>query len=241
AIDQAREIFERIINYILFRVAMTLDIMVVVVLATVVFGFAPLTAVMIILIALLDDVPIMTIAYDHTQVPKEPVRWHMRRLLLIAGFMGLMAVVQTFGLLLIGMKWISLPDWQAWIALTQDQVQTAVFLQIVAGGHLLLFVVRSRGSMFRPPYPAVPLLAAVLGTQVLAVLICGFGWFVAPLPWAVIGLVWLYMLAWMVVLDTTKLALYRHLRADAGRPAWYTRFLKEKHPAQQTSSSTSIL
>ena len=70
--------------------------------------------------SLLDDVPIMTIAYDNTLLPKGPVRWNMRRLLLVSGFMGLMAVAQTFGLLLIGMKWINTPDWQSWIQLTQE-------------------------------------------------------------------------------------------------------------------------
>jgi H+-transporting ATPase len=84
AIEESRRIFERIINYILFRVTMTLDIMFVVVLATVFFGFSPLTPVMIIMLALLDDIPIMTIAYDNTELPKEPVRWQMRRLLLIS-------------------------------------------------------------------------------------------------------------------------------------------------------------
>jgi H+-transporting ATPase len=224
AIDEARRIFERIINYILFRVAMTLDIMFVVVLATVFFGFSPLTPVMIILIALLDDIPIMTIAYDNTRLPKGPVRWNMRRLLLVSGFMGLMAVVQTFGLLLIGMEWLSNPQWQSWITLTQEQIQTIIFLQIVAGGHLLLFVMRSRESMFSPPWPAMPLFIAVVGTQVLAVLICGVGWFVAALPWTIIGLVWLYMLVWMIALDLVKLALYSRLLRASSPPHWYERF-----------------
>ena len=230
AIDEARRIFERILNYIMFRVAMTLDIMFVVVLATLFFGFSPLTPVMIILIALLDDIPIMTIAYDNTPLPKEPVRWHMRQLLFISSFMGVMAVAQTFGLLLIGMEWLSNPDWQAWIKLTQDQVQTAVFLQIVAGGHLLLFVMRSRGSFLSPPWPARPMFLAIVGTQIGAVLLCGFGWFVTALPWTVIALVWIYLLVWMFVLDWVKLALYSRMRKDAGRPHWYTRFLKQRHP-----------
>jgi H+-transporting ATPase len=226
AIDEARKIFERIINYILFRVAMTLDIMFVVVLATVFFGFSPLTPVMIILLALLDDIPIMTIAYDNTLLSKQPVRWHMRRLLLISSFMGLMAVAQSFGLLLIGMEWLSNPEWQAWIKLTQEQIQTAVFLQIVAGGHLLLFVMRSRASTFSRPWPAMPLVAAIVGTQIFAVLMCGFGWFVTALPWTIIGLIWLYMLVWMAILDGVKLALYSRLHMGDGSPKWYTRFVK---------------
>ena len=227
AIEEARKIFERIVNYILFRVAMTLDIMFVVVLATIFFGFSPLTPVMIILLALLDDIPIMTIAYDNTLLPKEPVRWHMRRLLFISSFMGLLAVAQSFGLLLIGMEWLSNPEWQSWIKLNQDQIQTAVFLQIVAGGHLLLFVMRSRATIFTPPWPALPMFAAIVGTQIFAVLMCGFGWFVTALPWTIIGLVWIYMLIWMIVLDLVKLALYRTIASDDYRhPQWYATFLR---------------
>jgi H+-transporting ATPase len=240
AIEEARRIFERIINYILFRVAMTLDIMFVVVLATVFFGFSPLTPVMIILLALLDDIPIMTIAYDNTLLSKEPVRWHMRRMLFVASFMGMAAVAQSFGLLLIGMEWLSNPQWQSWIKLTQDQIQTAVFLQIVAGGHLLLFVMRSRKTVFSRPWPAMPLVTAIVGTQIFAVLMCGFGWFVTALPWPLIGLVWLYMLIWMIVLDVVKLALYRRLRQSAGRPKWYARFLRERHPAQVVDQAGNV-
>ena len=240
AIDEARQIFERIINYILFRVAMTLDIMFVVVLATVFFGFSPLTPVMIILLALLDDIPIMTIAYDNTLLSKQPVRWHMRRLLFVSSFMGLMAVVQSFGLLLIGMEWLSNSQWQSWIKLSQDQIQTAVFLQIVAGGHLLLFVMRSRGSMFRPPWPAMPLFLAIVGTQIFAVLMCGFGWFVTALPWTIIGLLWLYMLIWMVVLDLVKLVLYRRLAHGEHRhPAWYARFLRGRSAGHSLAAEGS--
>lgn len=62
AIDEARRIFGRITSYTIYRVALTLDIMVVVVLASIALGFQPLTAVMIVVISPLDDVPIMTIA-----------------------------------------------------------------------------------------------------------------------------------------------------------------------------------
>ncbi|MCK7597887.1 plasma-membrane proton-efflux P-type ATPase [Microbulbifer sp. CAU 1566] len=215
AIDEARKIFERIIHYVLFRVAMTLDIMAVVVIATVLFGFSPLTPVMIVLIALLDDVPIMTIAYDNTRVPSRPVHWQMHRLLYGAGIMGLFAIAQTVGLLLIGMEWLDNAQWQAWIKLGKEQLQTVIFLQIVAGGHLLLFVVRARHAFFAKPWPAVPLVAAVVGTQVLAVLMCAFGWLVPAIPWTIIGLVWLYMLGWMFVLDLVKKMLYRHLQKAA--------------------------
>jgi H+-transporting ATPase len=93
--------------------------------------------------------------------------------------------------------------------------------------------------MFTPPYPAAPMFWAIVGTQVVAVLICGFGWFVTALPWTVIGLIWLYMLAWMFVLDWVKLALYSHIRPGAEHPHWYKRFLKGRHPAQAVAQGGS--
>ena len=88
-------------------------------------------------------------------------------------------------------------------------LQTMLFLQLAAGGHLLLFVVRTRGTLFRPPYPSAPLFWAVVGTQIVAVLMCAFGVLVPQLPWLMIGLVWAYVLVWMVVLDVVKLAYFR--------------------------------
>jgi H+-transporting ATPase len=58
-----------------YRIAMTICIMFVVVLSYLVFGVRPLTAIMIVVLALLDDIPIMTIAYDNVKIAKKPVRW----------------------------------------------------------------------------------------------------------------------------------------------------------------------
>lgn len=239
AIEESRRIFERIINYVLYRVAMTLDIMFVVVLATVFFGFSPLTPVMIVLLALLDDVPIMTIAYDNTLLPKQPVRWHMRRLLLLSSFMGLLSFVQSFGVLLVGMAWLHNPVWQSWIKLTEDQIQTAVFLQLVAGGHLLLLVMRARGPFYLPPWPSRPLFLAVVGTQLLAVTMCAFGWFVSPLPWTIIGMVWLYMLVWMLLLDIVKQVINHRISENQQRhPRWYKDFLRGRPSVHSLSART---
>ena len=86
-----------------------------------------------------------------------------------------------------------------------------MFLQLVAGGHLLLFVTRSEGWFFRPPFPALPLFAAILATQALAVLMCGFGWLVPAIPWKTIAWVWAYNLVWMFVLGGVRVATERLL------------------------------
>jgi H+-transporting ATPase len=213
AIGVARQIFERIESYIHYRVAMTLDIMVLVVASIVLFQFQPITAIMIVALALLDDIPIMTIAYDNVPAPPKPVRWNMPGILLFASIMGLLSVVETFGLLLIGLRWMADPQLQDMIKLDAAQLQTDMFLQLAVGGHLLLFVVRTKRSLFEPPCPSARLFWAIVATQIVAVAICVLGVGVRAIPPAAIVAVWIYCLVWMVVLDLLKLAFLRIIAA----------------------------
>jgi H+-transporting ATPase len=209
AIVGARKIFQRIQSYVYYRVAMTLDIMLLVVASIVFFEFQPLTAVMIVVLALLDDIPIMTIAYDNAAPAPKPVRWDMHRVLVFSCVMGLLSLAQSLGLVLIGLEWLSDAAYHAYIVLDRQSLQTMVFLQLAVGGHLLLFVVRTRHSVFVPPYPSPALFLAIVATQIVAALICGFGILVPKLPWAAVLAVWLYSLAWVIVIDMAKLLYYR--------------------------------
>lgn len=201
---EARKIFERMMSYMLYRVAMTITIMFFVVTSILTLDFFPLTAVMVIALALLDDLPIMTIAYDRAVAAPKPVKWDMHRVFLIASVLGGFAVVQSFLLLYLGRNHYQLDT---------PHLQTMMFLQLVAGGHLLLFITRSVGPFWKPPLPDPRLFWAIMGTQLAAVLLCGFGAgeVIPQLPWDIIAWVWVYNIVWMFVLDGVKLALYRVL------------------------------
>jgi H+-transporting ATPase len=220
AIDEARRIFGRITSYTIYRIALTMDIMFVVVLSTIFLHFTPLTAVMIVIMSLLDDIPIMAIAYDNTPVSAAPIRWHMPRLLGIAAVLGLFSIVETFGLLLIGIRVLSHPQLQEYFGLTSDgELRTVIFLQLVAGGHLLLFVTRTERWFLLPPFPAAALVIAIALTQVVAVLMCAFGWPMPPIPWTLIGWVWVYNIAWMFVLGGIRLLTERFTAYRTARQA----------------------
>ena len=199
AVTEARRIFERMLSYTIYRIAMTIDIMFFVVISMLFLNVYPITAVMIIILALLDDIPIMTIAYDNTYIDPKPVRWEMHRVLTVSSVLGFLAVIETFGLLLIGRD----------LQLDTPHLQTLVFLQLVVGGHLMLFVTRTKKPLWRAPYPAWQLLGAIIATQVFAVFMTAYGWLVPELTWPLIGIVWAYNLAWMLVQDVVKLSIYR--------------------------------
>ncbi|MCR9087637.1 MAG: plasma-membrane proton-efflux P-type ATPase [Rhodobacteraceae bacterium] len=213
AIDEARRIFGRITSYTIYRVALTIDIMLLVVLSTVFLGFQPLTAVMIVVMSLLDDIPIMTIAYDRTPVSPRPIQWRMPRILAVSAVLGFFCVLQSFGLLLLGIEFLSSPQLQSqlsWIGdFSHDQLQTLMFLQLVAGGHLLLFITRSEGWFFLRPYPAAPLFWAIVATQALAIAMCGNGWLVPAISWNLIAIVWAYNLVWMILLGVVRVSTER--------------------------------
>ena len=106
--------------------------------------------------SLLDDIPIMTIAYDNTPVSPKPIRWQMPRLLGVSAHARpVLRSSQSFGLLLIGLGVLSDPALAGTFRTAdQAQLQTVMFLQLVAGGHLLLFVTRTERWFFLPPFPA---------------------------------------------------------------------------------------
>ncbi|OTG82476.1 plasma-membrane proton-efflux P-type ATPase [Acinetobacter sp. ANC 4558] len=211
AIIEARKIFERITSYVYYRVAMTIAIMCVVVLSYIIFDLQPLTAIMIVVLALLDDIPIMTIAYDNVKVSSQPVRWNMHRIISFSSVMGIIALAQSFGMVLLCKYWMNNPELMNHIPLTVDHLQTMVFLQLAAGGQLLIFIVRNRGSIFARPFPNQKLLLAILATQIIAILLCAFGIFVPALPLEMIGVVWIYVLIWLVIANFAKIAYYKFM------------------------------
>ena len=199
AVEEARRIFERMNSYAIYRITETIRIMLFMVLAMMVFDFYPITAVMIILLALLNDLPIMTIAEDHTWLDPKPVRWEMKRVLTVATVLGTVGVIETFFLLFLIREVFH-------IGLAQ--IQTIIFLKLVVAGHLTLFVARTKESFYRRPFPAPILLTAIVATQLVAALIAGLGIFVTAIPWSYVGYIWLYCIVWIFIEDGVKRVVY---------------------------------
>ncbi|MCA9261064.1 MAG: hypothetical protein KDA61_17735, partial [Planctomycetales bacterium] len=199
AIQEARRIFQRMTSYAIYRIAETIRVLLFMTLSILVFNFYPVTAVMIVLLALLNDGAIISIAYDRVHYANQPERWNMRLVLGIASVLGLAGVMASFLLFYLA---------ERVYALDRDTVQSLIYLKLSVAGHLTIFATRTRGP-FWSIRPAKALLAAVLGTQVIATLIAVYGLLMAPIGWERAGLVWGYALAWFFVNDRLKLMAYR--------------------------------
>jgi len=201
AIKESRKIFQRMTNYGTYRIAETIRVLLFMTASIVVFQFYPVTALMLVLLALLNDLPIMTIAYDKVKYSDKPEKWDMRTLLGIATFLGIIGVFSSFGIFYIGL-----------IVLKLDPLvlQSFIYLKLSVAGHLTVFVARTKGH-FWSVKPAKPLLFAVIVTQVIATLITVYGILLPAMGWGLAALVWGYALLLFVVTDFAKVSLYKLL------------------------------
>ncbi|TGD86162.1 plasma-membrane proton-efflux P-type ATPase [Mycolicibacterium sp. CH28] len=201
AIKESRKIFQRMNSYAIYRITETLRVLLFMTVAILVFDFYPVTAIMIVMLALLNDGAILSIAYDNVRYRNEPEAWNMRMVLGISTVLGILGVVSAFGLFYLGERVFDLD---------RDHVQTLMYLKLSVAGHLTIFLTRTRGP-FWSIRPARILLFAVLGTQAIATFIAVYGLFMAPLGWKWAAVVWAYALVWFLINDRIKLLAYRIL------------------------------
>jgi H+-transporting ATPase len=154
---------------------------------------------MIVMIALLNDGAILSIAYDNVLYRNKPEAWNMRLVLAISTVLGVIGVVAAFGLFYLAERVFHFDRLHA---------QTLIYLKLSVAGHLTIFLTRTRGP-FWSIRPAKILWIAVLGTQTIATLIAVYGLFMTPLGWKWAGFVWGYAIAWALINDRIKLLAYK--------------------------------
>ena len=202
---QARITFERMKSYATFRIAETIRIILFMMLSIVVFNFYPITALMIILLALLNDLPILAIAYDNTRVADHPVRWNMSEMLSVSTALGVTGVIGSFLLFFILRE----------NGYREGMIQSMMFLKLIVAGHSTLYITCTQGWFWQRPWPAPLLFIATFGTEILGTLIAVYGLFIAPIGWKYALWMWAYALLWFLVDNSVKIMAYRLLRRRA--------------------------
>lgn len=201
ALKESRKIFQRMNSFAIYRITETIRVLFFIALTIIVFNFYPVTAVMIVLLALFNDAPIMAIAFDNVKYSNEPEKWDMRVILSMATFLGLLGVVSSFGIFYIG---------QEILQLSKDSIQTFIFLKLAIAGHLTIFLTRTRGPFWSIKPSATMFWAAVI-TKILATLVAVYGLFISPISWELASFIWGYALAAFLITDFLKVKIYKIL------------------------------
>jgi H+-transporting ATPase len=206
AIKESRKMFQRMNSYAIYRISETIRVLLFMTLSILVFNFYPVTAVMIVLLAILNDGAILSIAYDRVHYSNAPESWNMPLVLGISTTLGIAGVLASFGLFYLAERVFHLD---------RQTIQSLMYLKLSVAGHLTIFVTRTR-KPFWSIRPAAVLFWAVAGTQAAATLIAVYGIFMTPIGWRWAILVWGYALAWFLFNDRVKLAAYKVFEPQNG-------------------------
>jgi H+-transporting ATPase len=202
AIRIASQTFERMRGYAIFRIAETMRIILFMALSIIVFDSYPITATMIIVLALLNDVPVMMIAYDNAPNNKKPVRWNMKEVLIVATVLGIAGVASSFILF----YWLHLHAYPIIL------IQSLLFIKLDVAGHSTLYLTRTgRNHFWHRPYPSLKFFLPAFSSRIIGTLIAVYGVFMTPIGWKYAAYMWLYASAWWIFNDFLKVYTYKIL------------------------------
>jgi len=248
AIEVSRCIFARMKNFINYRIACTLQLVTFFFVAVLALHpyedmhtwdesaphFFKMPVLMLILITVLNDGTLCTIAYDHVIPSHQPEKWNLKALWLVSFQLAMVAMASSLLLL-----WACLTSGQPNSLFSKfglphmyfDQVITTMYLKISVSDFLTLFAARTHHGMFWTQRPGIALaIGAFLALTVSTMLACfwpqgsGDGLPTRGLAvkdkenrdqanyslWAL--WIWIYCFVWFLIQDFIKVCLYWIMR-----------------------------
>jgi H+-transporting ATPase len=238
----AREIFSRMSNFITYRISATLQLLLFFFIA--IFAFQPDTypppttgveepwpsffhmpVLMLMLITLLNDGTLITIAYDYAKASETPNRWNLPVLFTASTVLGAVSCLSS--LLLLHFLLDSWSEDGFFHKLGLDGVQygqviTAIYLKVSVSDFLTLFSARTSSHFFWKVAPAPMLFGGALFALTASSLVAIFWPKSNPDEIPTEGLkddiglfffVWIYCLIWWFIQDIAKVLAYKCMYA----------------------------
>jgi H+-transporting ATPase len=216
AIVEARAIFVRLYNYSVYRISESTRLIVTILVLGIAIGTYPLDPLQLILLAFMNDIPIISLATDRVRAARRPDSINQserRRYALSYGFIGVASSLLMFFLL------------YSVFHLPLDIIKTAFFLKLTVSGHLLIYVAHTKERWWRW-LPSKSVIGATLGTQAVATMLALTGWLMSsPISWALVGFVWLWSIVWMQISEFGKWIIQKFFDPEM-RPGAKTKYGK---------------
>lgn len=233
----SRCIFQRMKNFITYRIAATLQLLVFFFIAVLAFkpssydsdwpDYFKLPVLMLMLITLLNDGTLIAIGYDNVSPSKYPEVWNLRVLFFISSVLALASLFSSLILL-----WICLDSWNVdglmytmgIGELSYGQITNIMYLKISVSDFLTLFSARTHDGFFWSSTPSWILLTAAMISLTLSTLLACFwpgdsldnqdvqGLAKAGSDHKALAVyVWIWCLFWWFIQDGAKVIAYYYL------------------------------
>ncbi|XP_009390572.2 plasma membrane ATPase-like [Musa acuminata AAA Group] len=219
AVLTSRAIFQRMKNYTIYAVSITIRIVLGFMLIALIwrFDFSPF---MVLIIAILNDGTIMTISKDRVKPSPLPDSWKLREIFATGVVLGAYLAIMTVVFFWLAHATDFFPEKFGVrpIKDNQEELTAALYLQVSIISQALIFVTRSRSWSF-VERPGFLLVAAFVAAQLVATVIAVYAsWSFARIQgigWGWAGIIWLFSLITYFPLDILKFIIRYALSGKA--------------------------
>ncbi|CAG8485854.1 6502_t:CDS:2, partial [Scutellospora calospora] len=218
-ITTSRAIFQRMRSYSLYRITSTVHFLM--------FFFCiilaenwEMSAILLILIAILNDAATLVISVDNTKISERPDKWRLGQLIVLSIVLAIFLTAASFAHFYVARYVFN-------IGITDQKLETIMYLHISSCPHFVIFSTRLSG-FFWENLPSPTFFIAVMGTQIFAMFISIYGVLTAPIGWAWgVGII-AVSLVYFVVLDFIKVMVFKYWSFEFTAKAWPTKERKTK-------------
>ena len=199
AVQISRRIYQRMLTYTINKIMKTLEIAIFLTIGVMVTHTFVITPLLIVLLLFTNDFVTMSIATDHVGFSPRPDQWNVRTLMLIGSLLAVSMLILSFTVFFLG---------RDVLGLKLAELQTLVFVMLVATGQGNVYLVRERGPLWRSRPSVWLMLSSIIDLLVVATM-AKTGVLMTP-----ISLTWIVMMlvgvaAYLLLLDRLKVLVFR--------------------------------
>jgi len=224
-ITTSRAIFQRMRSYALYRITSTVHFLMFFFCITLIEDWQ-MSAILLILIALLNDAATLVIAVDNAKISEKPDKWRLGQLITLSLTLGTLLTAVSFAHYYIA---------KDYFGFDAEKIATVMYLHISSCPHFVIFSTRLSGY-FWENIPSITFIIAVLGTQIFAMLISIYGVLTPGIGWAWGVTIICISLGYFVVLDFVKVQLFRYWSFELTAKLWPSKSRRTKLQNRKTNA-----
>ncbi|PVU99623.1 hypothetical protein BB559_000538 [Furculomyces boomerangus] len=240
----SRAIFQRMRSYALYRITSTVHFLLFFFTITLTLRWQ-MDALLLILIAVLNDAATIVIAFDNAQVSQRPDKWRIGQLITLSIILGAFLCALTYGVFFIArdkfdIPMISMVDLPSSKTPHDQKMQSIIYLNISSAPHFTIFSTRLSG-FFWENLPSPLFFTAIMATQVFATIIVsvGLGSLVQKIGWAWGFSLLAVSLTYFVVLDFVKVYVMRFWSFEMTVKLWPSASRRNKLAQRQIRTAVT--
>ncbi|MDE2353318.1 MAG: HAD-IC family P-type ATPase, partial [Alphaproteobacteria bacterium] len=201
AVRISRRIYQRMLTYTINKIMKTLEIAVVLTIGVILTHSFVITPLLIVLLLFTNDFVTMSIATDHVAYSQRPDRWNVRTLMLSGGLLAGLVLILSFSVFFFG---------RDVLGLNLPELQTLVFVMLVATGQGNVYLVRERGPFWRSPPSRWLMVSSIIDLAVVSTM-ASTGILMAPVSFKLILALLAVVAVYLFMLDQLKVQMFRRL------------------------------